>query len=157
MWAHRAINLSSTSSSALAWRRDGGMGEWLRSLGECFLFSGSELAEANRNRRSHRTRTHSVLPASFWPTISQNYGYQVAIFTLREWIWLRKILLETGLKSDRNCKWMTGEVKTNLYTMSTGAQRWCGMMISIKAQCVNVSFLLRTHHWWQGEETRSPE
>lgn len=80
--AHCAIRLSSTSSSlATAWRRNGRMGEWLRSLGECFL-SPAMNSPKLRESKSH-TGARSVVQDFFCPMITENYGYQVATFAAR--------------------------------------------------------------------------
>lgn len=77
--AHCAIRLSSTSSSlAMAWRRNGRMGEWLRSLGECYLSPAMKSLKL-RESKSH-TRARSIFQAFFCPVITENYGYQVATF-----------------------------------------------------------------------------
>lgn len=77
--AHCTIRLSSTSSSlAMAWRRNGRMGERLRSLGECFLSPVMNSLKP-RESKSH-TRAHSVFQGFCCSMITENYGYQVATF-----------------------------------------------------------------------------
>lgn len=95
--AHSAIRLSSTSTSlAMAWRRIGRMGEWLRSLGECFL-SPAMNGLKQRESKSH-TRARSVFQACFMSCdsrelwISGGHFYcsdnlRSHRFQARTWLW----------------------------------------------------------------------
>lgn len=104
--AHQAIRLSSPSSSlTMAWRMNGRMVEWLRSLRQCFL---STVMNSLKLRESKSyTRLRFVFHAFFCPVITDNYGYQVAISGLHAFrlIWLEKFasLLEMSLKPDWYC------------------------------------------------------
>lgn len=114
---HCAIRLSSTPSSlTVAFRTNGGMGEWLRSLGECFLSVALKLREESYKERlcfSGHFMSHYR---------KKNYGYQMATLPLCSFqdltdicLWkISKFIRE--LPSIARYYWrMIAVVNTNLY------------------------------------------
>lgn len=114
---HCAIRLSSTPSSlTVAWRTNGGMGEWLRSLWECFLSVALKL-------REEPYKELLCFSGHFLSRYRRkNYGYQIATLPLcssqdltDKCLWKIVKFIRELPSIDRYYWRMIAEVNTNLY------------------------------------------